>query len=475
MATQPPAYASDRTASKIQRSQTVADMIENLGKRPTSAYSSAFSTNANILSDAILGLAKNKIDKSVERNLGADRRGLADAVLSGFSGPQQEPQAAPVAPPAHKPFEAGGLPQMAPEPAKFDAAPIGAPAPELKAPEPAPGTMPAPVAAPQPAAAAHPVGAMAAPPELALLRSMLGSDNPAMFEQGLALAQAMQERAVKANAPKPLINVADGGSVFDPNTGKTAFENAKADPKKSYSVVKGADGYYGVNTADPADKVDLGITPPKPGNGITMTMDDDGNPVVTIGGVPPAAVKANQAYGSGVGKDSADRRTAVLSGGDAARQQLAKIAELRASLGQVDYTGFGAEQLLGMKKAAKAFGIDVGDDVSAAEAANMVRTGLALEMKKDLPGPMSNGDREFLMAIPPNVSNTREGNTAMMFILNKRAEMARDMDQSLRKANPQTPEEYARWENAYLAERDAKPYFSEAARRDLMRDLGGGQ
>ena len=75
------------------------------------------------------------------------------------------------------------------------------------------------------------------------------------------------------------------------------------------------------------------------------------------------------------------------------------------------YTGTGAGALQWVKKAGRTvFGLEGIEGVGLAEQAQMLRSRGAMQLRHELPGPMSNADREFLTAIPQNIGNTAEGN-----------------------------------------------------------------
>ena len=78
------------------------------------------------------------------------------------------------------------------------------------------------------------------------------------------------------------------------------------------------------------------------------------------------------------------------------------------------YQGTGGNAVLQLKKAAQAFGIDVGD-VSGAEAIRAIGNQFALQLRnpaggEGMPGALSDSDRTFLVQSTPNLENTREGN-----------------------------------------------------------------
>ena len=98
------------------------------------------------------------------------------------------------------------------------------------------------------------------------------------------------------------------------------------------------------------------------------------------------------------------------------------------------YTGPGAEIALGLKKVAGAMGFEV-KGVASGELAKTITAKMALDMKTDLPGPMSDSDRQFLVSLPPGLANTQEGNALIAQyykrkndLLIKYAKMTRDYE-----------------------------------------------
>ena len=80
------------------------------------------------------------------------------------------------------------------------------------------------------------------------------------------------------------------------------------------------------------------------------------------------------------------------------------------------YTGAGGQSVQFLKRAAKTmFGINV-QGLQSGEVAEMISKKIALSMKGDLPGPLSNSDREFLVSIAPGLSKSKAGNAALVSV-----------------------------------------------------------
>ncbi|MEL7445565.1 MAG: hypothetical protein AAGK02_07105 [Pseudomonadota bacterium] len=195
-----------------------------------------------------------------------------------------------------------------------------------------------------------------------------------------------------------------------------------------------------------------------------------GRSTTTINNNLPAN-KGETAFAQQAGKQGAEGMADIMDRGDKANRQLSNLSTMETLLDQVDYTGFGAESRLAIQKAGRLFGVELGD-VAASEAAKRLTSEMGLALKENLPGPMSDADRQFLLSIPPGIGNTPEGNEALLYIMRKRSQFDFDMQQSMLRANPQSLEEMRAWENEFR--RTYPPLFSDQDRMDLMQALGAG-
>lgn len=179
--------------------------------------------------------------------------------------------------------------------------------------------------------------------------------------------------------------------------------------------------------------------------------------------------KGETAFQQGRGRAASDAMTGIMDRATVAQSTLADAGMMKALLKQVDYTGFGGNTLLSVQRMAQSLGFET-EGLGAKEAVSRLTSKLGLALKSDLPGPMSDGDRKFLLDIPPNLATTKEGNAALVFMMTKRAEADIAMEQSLLAANPQTKEEYEAWENEYR--RTTPPLFSETTKQKLLAAIG---
>lgn len=123
-------------------------------------------------------------------------------------------------------------------------------------------------------------------------------------------------------------------------------------------------------------------------------------------------------YNKEVDKNFAQKYIALQDASDSARGKMSILQELDRSLDSAGETGFGAESVLGVKRAAKALGVDVGD-LSGEESAVALGNQLALMLRSPsggagMPGAMSDKDREFLVASVPSLTKTPAGNKRLI-------------------------------------------------------------
>jgi hypothetical protein len=186
--------------------------------------------------------------------------------------------------------------------------------------------------------------------------------------------------------------------------------------------------------------------------------------------VNAAGEKGENKFQEGLGSQAATNFGTIIEQGRAATASIGNLDTMEALLDSIDYTGFGGDTLLNVQRAGAMLGFEI-PDLPAKEAAKRLSSQMALSLKSDLPGPMSNADREFLLSIPPNLNSTAAGNDAILFILRKREERKQDMMQSVLQANPTSMEEYRAWENRYLQE--TPPMFTPKTQASLLKALGG--
>lgn len=134
--------------------------------------------------------------------------------------------------------------------------------------------------------------------------------------------------------------------------------------------------------------------------------------------LPPMEKK----YDETIGKTMAERFETIQQGGIEARNKMATYQALANALDAAGYTGFGAENLLALRRAAQAVGLSgdkLDEKIGAAEAARAIGNQLALKLRNPsggagMPGALSDKDREFLVASTPGLTKTPEGNRRLI-------------------------------------------------------------
>lgn len=110
-----------------------------------------------------------------------------------------------------------------------------------------------------------------------------------------------------------------------------------------------------------------------------------------------------------------------------ARGQLNQLQSLLDQITTGRFTGTTTQ----VKAAAKSAGFDleamgVKDDVGPAQAAAALTSLMALDNRRLMPGPMSDGDRSFLMNAGPSITNDPAGNKILIAV--KRGDLQRQVD-----------------------------------------------
>lgn len=195
-------------------------------------------------------------------------------------------------------------------------------------------------------------------------------------------------------------------------------------------------------------------------------------------GKPETSVTVNNpgegAYEKTIGEDAGKFATRVHGDADMARQQIQQVDQLGDALSGVDYQGFGGSSLINLKRAAKVVGVDLGNaDIGSAQVAKAVQSQLALSLRKDMPGQMSNADRDFLVSIPPNINNSKEANAALLTIMRAKAQRQVELETSLNQANPKTLQDFQNWQRQTYSQIVNKPLFSDQLKAMLLQDLAG--
>lgn len=126
---------------------------------------------------------------------------------------------------------------------------------------------------------------------------------------------------------------------------------------------------------------------------------------------PLVTIEGEKEYSKARGKALAEEFGTMMSDANSARDRISQLNQIDELLSDPNiYTGVGAEKINAVKRIGKSlFGLDF-EGVGAADAARRVSSEMALAIKQDIKDPqMSNSDREFLLSLPPNISDTTEG------------------------------------------------------------------
>jgi hypothetical protein len=124
--------------------------------------------------------------------------------------------------------------------------------------------------------------------------------------------------------------------------------------------------------------------------------------------------KANEAYDTEAGKSLAKAETEIRDRAIAARSTLSTLDMLQTLVtGGELAQGPGTRAGLALRRVGGALGIQ-SDTLSNAQLFEAITSKLALANRVDMPGAMSDPDREFLVRMVPNLSNTQEGNLMLI-------------------------------------------------------------
>lgn len=132
----------------------------------------------------------------------------------------------------------------------------------------------------------------------------------------------------------------------------------------------------------------------------------------------PAAqvnIGAETGYDSTVGKGMGERYLSLQDEASTARSTLNSLDIMEQAMSQPGfYSGFGADQLAQVKKLGQSLGLNV-DGIDSMEAFNAQAKSAALDtMGGSLGTGFSNADRDFVLDQVPTLSNTPQGNAALI-------------------------------------------------------------
>lgn len=132
-------------------------------------------------------------------------------------------------------------------------------------------------------------------------------------------------------------------------------------------------------------------------------------------GRPTTNVNVNSrpeaSYDKEAGKQYAKDFIAGQKGAGTARRDLNNLQVMQRALDDPNlYSGSGGQTIQALKKTAQTlFGVPV-QGVSSGEIVQNLSKNIAVGLKENLPGPLSDSDRRFLVEMAPGLSNSPDGN-----------------------------------------------------------------
>ena len=120
-------------------------------------------------------------------------------------------------------------------------------------------------------------------------------------------------------------------------------------------------------------------------------------------------------YDKNMGEGLAKMHGEAESGAAKANRDLSSLRVAEQALNDPNlYTGTGGGSINAMKNGMQSlFGINV-KGVASSEVLSTISSEIALGNRDKMPGPMSNGDREFLVEMGPSLSKSPEGNRLIL-------------------------------------------------------------
>jgi hypothetical protein len=134
------------------------------------------------------------------------------------------------------------------------------------------------------------------------------------------------------------------------------------------------------------------------------------------------------AYDKELGEQNAKLFTESQKSGATAQRDLNNLNVMRNAMADPNlYSGTAGNTVQTLKKAAQTlFGVPVAG-VSSGEVVQNLAKGIAVSLKDNLPGPMSDSDRRFLVEMAPGLTNSPDGNRKIIALgmLQKEYQIAR--------------------------------------------------
>lgn len=167
-------------------------------------------------------------------------------------------------------------------------------------------------------------------------------------------------------------------------------------------------------------------------------------------------------YDKARGKAWADRAAEISAAARSADEQLASLGPLMASLANPDvYQGTGGAAVSSLKRFGRTMlGLDF-EGVGDADVVRTVGNQMALSLRTMMPGTMTDADRQFLQSLPPNLSNSREGNILIGEFFRRSAARALEMADKAREYEARNGRLDAGFDREWAEYSRANPMFDE--------------
>lgn len=126
------------------------------------------------------------------------------------------------------------------------------------------------------------------------------------------------------------------------------------------------------------------------------------------GGAVTGPAPGNNEYATNTARTAAARYEAIQSAGASATSRIAQLRQIGTLL--EGYDGNAASPAgVQINRFAQSMGITLDPRLPAQEAAQALAQQIALSLRSNMPGPLSNSDREFLLNMSPNLAQSAEG------------------------------------------------------------------
>jgi hypothetical protein len=144
--------------------------------------------------------------------------------------------------------------------------------------------------------------------------------------------------------------------------------------------------------------------------------------------------KQESQYSKDMGAELVKMNIEIVKDAQKARGKIATLNQIESLLKAPDlHVGKGGTVTAEVAAWAKTLGVDIGQNVGAAQAIQSITNGFALELRNPsggagMPGAMSEGDRKFLVTMPPGLDKTPEGNALLLDYMKRKEQRVLDVE-----------------------------------------------